>query len=142
MDVAASLAAFIGLTQEVVLGIIQVYNFVQDVKKAPEAAKKLKRELELLQDIVSSFAIQERDSALVALSTAKAVEDALRLIKDTCESLSKVLRKNLSAAESSRTKKLLDNINSVFQNKKVTKLIGELERAKGSLQLAYQLAER
>ena len=142
MDVGASVAAFIGLTTQAVRGISELRSVLQDVKKAPETAKKLARELELLQDIMANFAMQERDSAFIAPSTAKAVEDALQLIKDTCESLSTVLGKNLSAAESSRTKKLLDNVNAVFENKKVVKLIGELERAKGSLQLAYQVAER
>ena len=142
MDVAASLAAFIGLTQQVVQGIVKLHDFLQDVKKAPEAAKKLMRELELLQDIMLTLAMQTGDSDFITSRAAPAVQNALQLIKDTCDSLFTLLRKNLSAAESSRTKKLIDNINAVFQNKKVIKLIAELERVKGSLQLACQVAER
>ena len=142
MEVGASAIAFLGLATQVAAGLSKLYDFLQDLKEAPEVAKKLTRELELLKDIISTFTLNQGDGSFITSSTRDAVQDALHMVRDRSDTLYTLLRKSLSTPSSSRAKKLWDNANAVFQNTKVTKLITELERAKRMLQWAFQAVER
>ncbi|MCJ1416433.1 hypothetical protein MMC32_002769 [Xylographa parallela] len=139
----ASIISFIGFGVQVVNGISKLKGFLDDVQDAPDYIRKLQSELDLLfRSIQIFYKVDEARSIPVPEDVQTLVEEASNKVQEQIEDVLEILEKLLPSGRTGRPRKLWNKVNVVLKKDKVTKLIGELERAEKTLETAQRAMER
>ena len=139
----ASIISFIGFGVQVVDGISKLKDFLDDVRDAPDYVRKLQGELDLLLRSIQAFHnIDESRSIQISEDLQTLVKEVSKKVQEQIEDVLELLEKLLPSGRTGRPRKLWNKINVVLKKDKVTKLIGELERAEKTLETAQKAMER
>ncbi|MCJ1434160.1 hypothetical protein MMC27_003527 [Xylographa pallens] len=139
----ASIISFIGFGVQVVNGISKLKGFLDDVQDAPDYIRKLQSELDLLlRSIQIFYKVDEARSIPVPEDVQTLVEEASNKVQEQIEDVLEILEKLFPSGRTGRPRKLWNKVNVVLKKDKVTKLIGELERAEKTLETAQRAMER
>jgi 3-polyprenyl-4-hydroxybenzoate decarboxylase len=119
---AGSVVGFIGLAGQVAQGCTFIWNFVEDVKDAPEDLRRLKEELKLTKDVSSALGILLENSPPDSFTNTKeAAAGALA----SCAGTIKELTTLLSGFRSKRKHK----IKAALNKEKIRKLLSQVHHA-------------
>ncbi|MCJ1393351.1 hypothetical protein MMC18_006224 [Xylographa bjoerkii] len=139
----ASIISFIGFGVQVVDGILKLKGFLDDVQDAPDYIRKLQSELDLLLRSIQIFhRVDEARRIPVPEDVQTLVVEASEKVQEQIEDIIELLQKLFPSGRIGGPRKLWNKVNVVLRKDKVTKLIGELERAEKTLETAQRAMER
>lgn len=119
---AASAVGFIGLAGQVAQGCTFIWNFIEDVKDAPEDLQRLKEELKLTKDVSSSLGnLLENSPPDSFMNTKEAAAAALASCAGTI--------KELTTLHSGFKSKRRHKIKVALSKEKIRKLSSQVHHA-------------
>ena len=140
MEVASSVVAFVGFAGQLLQGVSFIYDFLSDIRDAPEDIKHLNTRLALLRSILQNMIVH---SQAVCASSAMfgVVQEAMELVHKQINDLRDLI-KDCSPSRSGQKAVIWSNLSIAFRKNNIAKCITNLDQAKDLLQMAQMSLNR
>jgi hypothetical protein len=129
---AASIASFIGLAGQVVIGATNLYKFFTDIRDGPEDIQDLTNEIKVVESISQNIFLLSREVKTFT-EEQSIIMPMLLEAKKRIDRLSKILEEFSPKHNSSKTVVLLKNIQYAFKREVVQKHLRNVYRIKSLL---------